>query len=483
MLHSRIVLALLACAVAVPATIVLVLSAGISPSGKLYSILLFAALCVAMAQWIYTLLRPGFHPIAVVHSLVCVWLIYTPALYHIEVGYFPFFSQFFKSDILVTGGVVSLFHSIIFFATYVAADQSLRFHRTAPMPSRNTITNLYWVVMGLCLVGVLFVFIFGFDTYWRPRANNGDVELDKAEVLIALTYPRAIPIVALVLSAYLYRMRGYWLPLLCSIIISAVLLAPQSAPRVQVIGTCLAVLYILFDMHKLRNKVVFSAMSLGGILVFLPVLNLISREASFSGASINRLLTHGDFGQYQGMLTAISWVEDQGLRWGHQFSGWFAFFIPRALWSGKPLSTGEVSAEALAMPFTNFSVPIQGELFVDFGYFGLVTLTIMLSYMAARLDRSAYVNRANRALSSVPFAIAFGMSGMFFRGSTIAVMPLVAIPVALAWLVVWAAPRLPGLFRPGRAQSVSLSRAGNWRRNNTLNRIGPSRPDNMRNGI
>lgn len=398
--------------------------------------LVIIALIFSLSLWIYTILSVGLRPFALTHSMVSVWLVYVPALSHISNGYFPFFSLMYSNHLLMQVGIICVLHELFFFISYVVYDSRLKLETSIPISSSIEWGKLYKIVFALNIVGILFIIYFGINFYLEKRSENINMDGGKAIVLIGLTYPRAIPVVTLVASALLYRVKRYKLPMIVSIVVSIVLLWPESAPRVQVIGAFLAVGFILFDMSNRFAKLLFSGASFIGVVLVLPVLNLISRAANDTDFSLDRVFTSGDFGQYQGLLTAIDWVNNKGLTLGVQFLGWFTFYIPRAIWEGKPLSTGEVSAEDANLPFTNFSVPFPGELYVDWGWFGLVMLSTVMAIFAAKLDKVAYLHRRRLSISVLPIAIAFGMSGMFYRGSTISVLPLTAVPVVLSAIIV-----------------------------------------------
>ena len=60
-----------------------------------------------------------------------------------------------------------------------------------------------------------------------------------------------------------------------------------------------------------------------------------------------------------------------GMQWGRQLLGALLFFVPSAVWSGKPLASGIFIANYLianySMWFTNLSAPLIAEGYLDFG--------------------------------------------------------------------------------------------------------------------
>jgi hypothetical protein len=79
-------------------------------------------------------------------------------------------------------------------------------------------------------------------------------------------------------------------------------------------------------------------------------------------------------------------VEQHGIRWGVQIFGAFFAFVPRALWPGKPISTGSMVTESIGFDFTNLSAPITAEGIINFGVIGVPFLAAIFGLVLARLD-------------------------------------------------------------------------------------------------
>ena len=74
-----------------------------------------------------------------------------------------------------------------------------------------------------------------------------------------------------------------------------------------------------------------------------------------------------DFDSYQQIANTVALVDREGLQFGRQIAGAVLFWVPRSLWSDKPLSTGEYVGEQTGHAFTNLSAPLWMEFYIDGG--------------------------------------------------------------------------------------------------------------------
>lgn len=160
------------------------------------------------------------------------------------------------------------------------------------------------------------------------------------------------------------------------------------------------------------------------------------------------LASSGDVDAFGMMCLATKWLGLNGPTWGMQMLGAGFFWVPRSLWSSKPIGTGAMVSEDLGFDFTNLSVPIMTEPLVDFGLVGVPIFAFGFGWLLAALDRS-YWARFDRTLSPVgfrrvdiiyPFWV--GMVLFVTRGDllssfgytvgiTLAILPFVLVPARI----------------------------------------------------
>ncbi len=83
----------------------------------------------------------------------------------------------------------------------------------------------------------------------------------------------------------------------------------------------------------------------------------------------------------------ISWVDTRGHTYGRQLAGSGLFFVPRAVWSGKPEDTGVRVGQWMGLRMTNLSAPLWTEFWVDLGATGMIGGMALIGYASARTDR------------------------------------------------------------------------------------------------
>ncbi|WP_329217620.1 hypothetical protein [Streptomyces microflavus] len=113
-------------------------------------------------------------------------------------------------------------------------------------------------------------------------------------------------------------------------------------------------------------------------------------------ASVFEPLVTKDYDQMVMFANTISWVDTRGHTYGRQLTGSALFFVPRAVWSGKPEDTGVRVGQWMGLRMTNLSAPLWTEFWVDFGATGMAGGMALIGYAAARTDRR-YARAVTRA--------------------------------------------------------------------------------------
>ncbi|MFE4690509.1 hypothetical protein ACFRH6_10680 [Streptomyces sp. NPDC056749] len=126
-------------------------------------------------------------------------------------------------------------------------------------------------------------------------------------------------------------------------------------------------------------------------------------QRSAQSASVFEPLVTKDYDQMVMFANTISWVDTREHTYGRQLAGSALFFVPRAVWSGKPEDTGVRVGQWMGLRMTNLSAPLWTEFWVDFGASGMIGGLAMIGYAAARTDRryALAVTRAGPGPGSV----------------------------------------------------------------------------------
>ncbi|MFE9724286.1 hypothetical protein ACFYQ5_12035 [Streptomyces sp. NPDC005794] len=181
---------------------------------------------------------------------------------------------------------------------------------------------------------------------------------------------------------------------------------PVSNARYWFLTVLVSLLFTAFPSSAAMYRSVL-AMGVVGALVLFPYADRFRYDDEgyrpVQSASVFEPLATKDYDQTVMFANTISWVDTRGHTYGRQLAGSALFFVPRAVWSGKPEDTGVRVGEWMGMNMTNLSAPLWTEFWVDFGASGVIGGLALIGYAAARTDRryALAVTRAGPGAGSV----------------------------------------------------------------------------------
>lgn len=214
---------------------------------------------------------------------------------------------------------------------------------------------------------------------------------------------------------------------------------PVSTPR-YLFGTALLAVLAVVGVYSTRTgyRIMATAAVLGLVFVF-PLADLFrySLDESFGMVDPTDSFISGDFDSFNQVVNSLEYVANVGPSQGVQLLGAFLFWVPRALWVGKPEATGILLAEYKGYDFTNLSAPIWAEGIVNFGILGAVLVLFVAGVLVRVFDQSIEVALSKSPAPGVLGCILPFYLLMLWRGSLmVAVADLVVI--LLCW---WIATR------------------------------------------
>lgn len=181
---------------------------------------------------------------------------------------------------------------------------------------------------------------------------------------------------------------------------------PISNARYWFLTVLVSLLFTAFPSSASMYRSVL-AMGVVGALVLFPYADRFrydeEGQKTVQSASVFEPLATKDYDQTVMFANTISWVDTRGHTYGRQLAGSALFFVPRAVWSGKPEDTGVRVGQWMGMNMTNLSAPLWTELWVDLGPAGMTGGLALVGYAAARTDRryALAVTRAGPGSGSV----------------------------------------------------------------------------------
>jgi hypothetical protein len=174
-------------------------------------------------------------------------------------------------------------------------------------------------------------------------------------------------------------------------------------------------------------------------LAVYPLSNLLAAE---SGPATSQqalsVFASPDFDGFQQIINSIGYVHEHGYTLGRYSLSTLLFFVPRSVWSGKATPSAIDVAEDRGYWFTNLSMPIHSEVYLEFGLIGLLVFAWLLGHVWTRMDAAWLDRPGSRAAWLVPY-LCMAQFGLI-RGPLGSLAP-VWLPVVL--LLALAVRRVP----------------------------------------
>lgn len=166
---------------------------------------------------------------------------------------------------------------------------------------------------------------------------------------------------------------------------------PIANSRLQVGVIVFAVVAVLVPPDTARR---FRVAVLGVLVVFVLVFpyadlfrysTVLVEDESLS----EQLVDSPDYGMFNQDMNTIVYVEGDGHTNGRQALGTAAALVPRKIWAGKPIATGDLVSRTEAI---NASSTLWSEAYVDFGRIGVFVVFVAWG-AGSRVLSTAYVRR------------------------------------------------------------------------------------------
>jgi hypothetical protein len=142
-----------------------------------------------------------------------------------------------------------------------------------------------------------------------------------------------------------------------------------------------------------------------------------------------------DYDAFQQLMNAVVCAGERGWAYGWQLLGTALFWVPRGIWLGKPVPSGQLVAEAMGYPYQNLSLPLWGEFYLDGGVVATIVLFVAYGFLVRRLE-AAYISDQSGTDSFVRLLVPLYAAFQVFllRGTLMSALAFLMPVVALLWV-------------------------------------------------
>ncbi|WP_257022803.1 hypothetical protein [Winogradskyella forsetii] len=186
--------------------------------------------------------------------------------------------------------------------------------------------------------------------------------------------------------------------------------------NVKIMSFLFFAMILLFPLFQIFTHIDYS---------FEAIINkpsLLTKE--FAKAKFATTFNTLNYDAFSNISATIEYVSKNGFSFGYQLLSGLLFFVPRAIWTSKPISTGELVGDFIAdrynFNFTNLSNPLVSEGYINFGIFGVILLSFVLALVMVRF--LIWLNRPDQLKKIIAFYFAihllFLLRGDFTNGYT-----------------------------------------------------------------
>jgi hypothetical protein len=279
-------------------------------------------------------------------------------------------------------------------------------------------------------VSELFVSRMDHSNYIYNIVGNGDMMLMLSGIWDSLLH---IPSAAIFICIIAYRKFDAHknkilikAMVVMSGVIALIINNPISTARYWCGMVYLSSILILHQWKKRNSSFVFINSLVLIILVVFPFADTYRMSVNenihqkYQGKSlVNILISKPDFDSAQQSFNSIEYVNRNGFSYGKQLLGSVFVLVPRSIWNSKPKMSSAIIADFEGYSFTNLSLPLCSELYLDGGIIFVLIMFYLYGKFVSKLE--ALYEESKQKKDSLYVLVVVPMWAMyqfiFLRGS------------------------------------------------------------------
>ena len=365
----------------------------------------------------------------------------------------------FNSSSVITANILIILFNITFFLSYIYFKKKSRINSLVlyeePIFSKHSTIAILTILL-LCTLVVWFNYEYVitniFESIYITNAKSESV----SSLLLRKKFLFFLPMAGVVASISYLKEKNklstntivIFICLLIFIIMLFFLKNIFTEKRNTLGPIYIALIYLFYPKFLNSNSKFFLFLFLSMVVMF-PLMSSLTHidatldqiiekpnllyESFLRFGTISGAFESLHYDAFSNILATLEYVEINGISWGYQLLGVFLFFIPRSIWLSKPTSTGELIGEYLMNTtprnYSNLSNAIVSEGYINFGFFGVVILAIILAYFIVKFISWMISKNYFKEFISFYFALhlLFLLRGDLTNGVSYFVGPLISI--------------------------------------------------------
>lgn len=328
----------------------------------------------------------------IIFIFLSLFMFLAPLIQYLK-GKFPWEKGYLITDnmILYSNLIITLFILIYIFMYKVLARVKIKMNFIC---INNMEILLYTLFVVSCIMAFVIVKNVGFKNIFSRYTNSFTLK-DQSLRMVFLSFSQSIPVVNMALNIlYIKKNKKVFnKPILfLSSILTLITNWPTGIARYRMASVYLG--FILIIKNNFKMKKMFKYIMYAGIIVIFPMLNIFRmngfvdalRNSNITSEIMNQYVT-GNFDAYSMLARIIIYTNAVGIQNGRQLIGNLLFFVPRRIWSSKPIGSGFLVARHYNWSFDNVSCPLIGEGYINFGILGVILFAIILAVITRYADK------------------------------------------------------------------------------------------------
>lgn len=252
------------------------------------------------------------------------------------------------------------------------------------------VTRIY---IYIAIIGLYLLYIFNFDLRLLfTKDDTTPILVDsKGEYLFVQYFLR--PLIFNFGLAIFFLSKQSLLTRLIALGIAIFFAFPTGIFRFLVGVLYIPFVYIFFLGKFEDNKIIIqykkyfiSSFLIFSLVFIFPILEIFRGFTEDSYHNLNFGVDYLMTGHYDAFQMFLNALKTDSPNYGYGLLGVLLFFIPRSFWPTKPDDSGREIANLLGLSHNNVSMPIFGELYLNFSYIGIILSGLLLGFIIKRFD-------------------------------------------------------------------------------------------------